>query len=157
MDNKIHSNHVVGFLFILTIGLISFHFLSPFYYSTAYFTIISRIGFVVGLALRIIIVSYTLSLVVSNLTKKKCGFKSTFPIVTFASITLLFPFLIYWINPEVYIYADYFSLVWYSVVITIGIWNKTSLTFLKSYFATLIAVVLYWLISVTFIPYGMKI
>lgn len=156
MDNKIHSNHVIGFLFLLLIACIIFHVSSPISYRMVNSTILNRISFVVALALRIIVISYTLGTVVSRVTAKKFGFKSTFPIVTFSSSILLFPFFIYWIRPEFYTYADYFSLVWYSVIMTIGIWKKTDLTFFKSYIITFNAVLLFWLISVTFIPYGIK-
>ncbi len=157
LDNKIHLNHIVAFSFLVIFATLSFHLLSPFAYSTSNITIVRSLSFFIGFGLRIIVVAYTLSIVVSAITKKQFRFNTAFPIVIFASSTLLFPFLIYWINPEVYIYADHASLFWYSIIIAIGIWKKTEMTFIRSFLATIVAVLLFWLISVTFLPYGMKI
>lgn len=156
-NGKISLQYLIAFLFILVVGVTAFHLLSPFVYRTSNILIINRLGFLIGLGVRIIIVAYTLSLVVSKATNIKFTFKHTFPIVTLAASTLLYPFFFYWINPKSYVVADSLSILWFCLIITIGIWKKTNLNFLKSLALTLIAVTLYWLITVTFIPYGMKI
>ena len=156
-NGKIDIQYLMAFIFVLIVGVSAFHLLSPFVYRTSNILIINRLGFLIGLGLRIIIVAYTLSIVVSKATNSKFTFKLTFPIVTLAASTLLYPFFFYWINPKTYVLTDSLSLIWFCLVIAIGIWKKTNLKFIKSLVLTIIAVTLYWLITVTFIPYGMKI
>ena len=153
-NHAIRLSHVLGFLVILFLGLILFDFTSPFQYRTSNIYIANRVGFVIGFALRIIGTSFLLGLIVSRVAKINFNFNMAFPIVVFASPTLLYPLIIYLIEPGYFIFADYFSLIWFSVIIGIGVWKFTALSFLKSFLFALIAMGLFWLITVTFIPYG---
>lgn len=151
------SRYLLAFCFVILVGTLSFHLLSHKAYYASNIQIVSSLGFLVGLALRIILIAYTISVSVSRFTRKKFSFTMSFALVTLASTSLLYPFVIYWWNPEFYSSADIFSQFWFAIVIAIGISETSQIKFLESFLVAIIAVVMYWFITVTFLPYGIKI
>lgn len=153
----IGSHYILAFCFVILLGTFFFHSLSQFEYYASNIKIVSSLGFLIGLALRIILIAYTISISVSRFTKKKFSFAMSFALVTLASTTLLYPFIIYLLNPKFYPIADIFSQFWFAIIIAIEISETSQIKFLVSLVLAIIAVVIYWLITVTFLPYGMTI
>lgn len=156
-NSRIVPKHVIAFVFISLLALVCFHFSSPIKYREYNITFISRVGFVIGFAFRILVSAYLLSWVISSVSKTQLKFRTTFPIVTYATSTLLYPFLIYALNPRYFALASWFSLFWFMIIVAIGVWKKTNLSFLKVLLLTMVTILIFWLIIVTFIPYGQRI
>lgn len=149
--------YLLAFCFVILVGTFLFHSVSHSAYYTSNIKIVSSSGFLIGIALRIILIAYTISISVTQFTKKKFSFAISFALVTLASTTLLYPFFIYWLNPKFYPIADIFSQFWFAIIIAIGISETSQIKFLMSLMLAIIAVVMYWLITVTFLPYGITI
>lgn len=156
-QSEIGSRYLLAFCFVILVGTFFFHSLSQFEYYASNIKIVSSLGFLIGLALRITLIAYTISISVTQFTKKKFSFAMSFALVTLASTTLLYPFFIYWLNPKFYPIADIFSQFWFAIIIAIGISETSQIKFLASLLLAIIAVVMYWLITVTFLPYGITI
>lgn len=155
--SDIGSRYMLAFCFVIVVGTISFHLLSHKAYYASNIQIVSTFGFLIGLALRIILIAYTISVSVSKFTKKKFSFAMSFALVTLASTTLLYTFIIYWWKPEFYSSADIFSQFWFAIIIAIGISETSQIKFSLSFLLAIIAVVMYWFITVTFLPFGIVI
>ncbi len=153
---KIQFQDLVAFVFVLGVAVTGFHLLRPFQYRTAYLYLMSSSCFLIGFGLKLLLTTFTLSLGVSAATKTKFGFHLSFPIVILAASTLLYPFIFYRIDTQAYIVSNYLSQLWFFIILSVGIWKKSELSLFRSLALALFALMLYFLIVTTMVPYGMK-
>lgn len=152
VKHKIQKKYFVAFAFVLLAGLVIYHFVHPDNYLLKSNLVLNRLGFVIGLAARIVFTAYILSLVISQATTIGVSFKLSFSIVSLASTILLFPFLFFWMNPQTYAITHSVCLIWYALIIAVGISKKVELPFIKSFGFTLVAVMIVRLISALVTP-----
>lgn len=147
----IHEHHFWIFLCILSAMLCLYHITSPPYGSLK-LTIINRAAYVLGFVTRIMITSYLLTLAISRVRRHQFPFYRAFPIVTFSSLTLLSPFIIFFFNSNWYTIGEYFATSGFIISIASGIWQSTKISLPQSLGIALLVETLYWLISVIFFP-----
>ncbi|WP_221417878.1 hypothetical protein, partial [Fulvivirga kasyanovii] len=96
--------------------------------------------------------SYLLTLAASRVLRHQFPFYRAFLIVTISSLTLLSPFITFFVNSNWYAIGEYLAITGFIISMTIGIWQSSKISLLQSLGIALLVESLYWLISVIFFP-----
>lgn len=152
--NESKIKYVLSFILVVGLGLLLFHLLNPSAYVSMNINIVSKVGFVLGLSMRILLSSYLIGLLTSKITKSKLEFNRSISIVVTSTASLFFPFLFQWINPDIYLISQYFCLLWYLSILSIGILILFNCRIHHAILIACITQLLYWFIGSCFLPWG---